>query len=152
MTVKTWGLALALLGMGLAASAHIAPCPVCGQLIAQDTRTQDNETAIRYGHKRIEYRCLACALADAPRYSGDLTILAPSTVPGQPVRLTRKAGRWSVLPKTAVFLIGAAQDAPQCWQANRAFRTPAACRAYQKAHPVFASARPLTLAELLQRP
>ena len=38
--------------------AHEAECPHCGLDIVQDTAQQDNETAVQYGKKRIEYLSL----------------------------------------------------------------------------------------------
>ena len=79
-----------------AAFAHIAPCPYCSMTIAQDTDTQDNEVALRIGRKRIEYKCVYCALAEAQtEYEGDLTILAPSEKKGEPVVIARKDGKWT---------------------------------------------------------
>ena len=48
--------------------------------------------ANRFGRKRIEYRCVYCALSDAKSYNGDITILAPSELKGKPVLLTREGG------------------------------------------------------------
>ena len=47
--------------------------------ITPDTTTQDNETVLKAGRKRIEYKCVFCALAEAKtEYKGDVTIIAPS--------------------------------------------------------------------------
>src|SRR5687768_16794028 len=45
--------------------AHEADCPVCSLPVVQDTDKQDNEVKLRYGRKRIEYRCVYCAMSDA---------------------------------------------------------------------------------------
>jgi hypothetical protein len=66
---------------GAAVRAHETDCPRCKLPVVQDTATRDNEVALRYGRKRIEYRCVACALAEArTEYKNDLTILAPSEI------------------------------------------------------------------------
>ena len=57
---------------------HEATCPVCKLDVVQDTEKLDNEVALKFGRKRIEYRCVYCALSDAKNFNGDLTILAPS--------------------------------------------------------------------------
>jgi hypothetical protein len=38
--------------------AHEAPCPYCAQVITQDTDTQDNEVVLKFGRKRVEYKCV----------------------------------------------------------------------------------------------
>src|SRR5260221_10574122 len=99
----------ALLGAGLTgpmlrpALAHEGKCPVCKLDVPQDTDKQDNEVALKAGRKRIEYRCVYCALSDAKSYTGDLTILAPSDVKDKPVMLMRKDGKWSTMPEKMVF-------------------------------------------------
>ena len=49
------------------ALAHEVPCPLCGLKVVQATKAQDNEVVLRFGKKRIEYRCVYCALADAKK-------------------------------------------------------------------------------------
>lgn len=136
----------------LRAGGHEAQCPRCKREVVQDTPRQDNEVAIRYGMKRIEYRCVSCALAEAlSEYKDDLTILAPSEVKGRPVLITRKSGRWSVLPKTAVF-VGEGRGHAQCHVANRAFSGKAAFQAYIRRNAgLLRNARPRTLGDMLQR-
>ena len=79
------------------ALAHEADCPYCQFPVTQDTATQDNEVVLKYGRKRIEYKCVYCALAEAKtEYSeGDVTIAAPSETKGEPVILKRTDGKWS---------------------------------------------------------
>ena len=116
------------------ASAHVAPCPYCGMTITQDTATQDNETVLKIGRKRIEYKCVFCAMADAQsEYKGDLTIAAPSETKDSPVVIKRVADKWSA-PATAVF---AAQKGSHkvCQALYRAFTSQAAFDAYVKANP-----------------
>ncbi|MBM3459236.1 MAG: hypothetical protein FJX77_11970 [Armatimonadetes bacterium] len=130
--------------------AHEAECPVCKQEVVQDTELVDNEVAIRYGRKRIEYRCVWCAVRDAKTYTGDLTILAPSELKGKPVLLARKGERWSVQPEETVFL-GQKTHPKECHLTFRAFARRAALEAWAKQHgSATAQAGPLTLPQLLE--
>ena len=115
------------------ALAHEAPCPYCQMAITQDTPTQDNETVLKYGRKRIEYKCVFCALAEAKTeyVKGDLTILAPSDKKGAPVILKRAGGKWSA-PATAAFVSPQRIKHKVCHAQVRAFTTQAAARAYAK--------------------
>jgi hypothetical protein len=133
------------------ADAHEADCPLCQLKVVQDTETQDNEVALRYGRKRIEYRCVWCALSEAKTDfpNGDLTILAPSEIKGKPVVIARTDGKWSVGPASAVF-VGVNAGHKTCPITYRAFSNEAAFYAYVKktGDPVKA-AKPLTLTQLL---
>ena len=133
------------------ALAHEAKCPVCKLDVPQDTDEQDNEVAIRSGRKRIEYRCVFCAVQDAKSYTGEISVLAPSDVKGKPVLLSRKDDKWSVQPETAVFV---ATKVPhrQCQVGYRAFTSKAAFEAYAKKHAdvVGADAKPLTVAQFVE--
>jgi len=132
------------------ALAHEAKCPVCKLDVAQDTDTLDNEVALRSGRKRIEYRCVYCALNDAKSYTGDLTILAPSELKGKPVVLSRKDGKWSVQPETAVFVsAGPTVDHKNCAVTYRALTGQPAFDKWVQAHSV-KNAKPLPLAQLLE--
>lgn len=110
-TVAGFGLA-ATLTLGLVgtlaspAMAHETDCPYCKLKVVQDTKEVDNEVVLAYGNKKIEYRCVMCALAHAKtKYkSRDLTILAPSTIKGKKVTITKKDGEWSLSPSTAMFV------------------------------------------------
>ena len=131
--------------------AHEAACPLCTLPVVQDTSEQDNEVALRYGRKRIEYRCVYCALQEAhSEYSGDLSVLAPSEDKGAPVVLKRVNNKWSADPQNAVF---AAQKANHkvCQITYRAFATQAAFDAYVKKHAdrFDKDTKPLTLAQML---
>ena len=131
------------------ALAHEAKCPVCKLDVVQDTDKLDNEVALKFGRKRIEYRCVYCALQDAKNYQGDLTILAPSEVKGKPVLLTRKAGKWAAAPETAVF-VGHKVNHRQCQLGYRALTTRDAFDKWVHAnHELLQDAKPLTLQELL---
>jgi hypothetical protein len=147
--------AFLLLSVGVAGGAtvraHETDCPRCKLPVVQDTATRDNEVALRYGRKRIEYRCVACALAEArTEYKNDLTILAPSEIKNKPVVLARKSGTWSALPADAVF-VGHKVAHRHCHLGYRAFTTRAAFDAHVKANAkLLAGAKPLTLAELLE--
>jgi len=135
----------------LPAWAHEAQCPFCRLDVVQDTPEQDNEVVLRYGKKRIEYRCVYCALAHArTEFTGDLIILAPSEIKGKPVVLSRKEGRWAVMPETALFLAAKAEHR-QCAVAYRAFTGRAGFEAYLKRHAaLLGEAKPLSLAQMVE--
>lgn len=145
--------ALAVPFAGLAvrpALAHEAKCPVCKLDVVQDTDSLDNEVALRSGRKRIEYRCVYCALNDAKSYTGDVTILAPSELKGKPVVLSRKEGKWSVLPETAVFVAQKVEH-PQCQVGYRALTGQPAFGKWAQSHrDVVKDAKPLSLAQMLE--
>jgi hypothetical protein len=129
--------------------AHETNCPVCALPVVQDTAAQDNEVALRFGRKRIEYRCVWCALSEAPQYKGDVTVLAPSEVQGRPVSLTRTAGKWSASPSSAVF-VGVKASHKVCPTTYRAFTTKAAFDAWvAKNQPLLKGAQPLTLDQMV---
>ncbi len=130
--------------------AHEAECPHCGLDVVQNTATQDNETALKYGKKRIEYRCVLCAIADADKnYKGDLMVLAPSETKGQPIEIARKDGQWSA-PEGTVFL-GQKVKHKYCQTGYRAFRSQSAFDTHvQKNKVVVGDAKPIGLTELVQ--
>ncbi|MBC8138571.1 MAG: hypothetical protein H8F28_22045 [Fibrella sp.] len=136
------------------AFAHEAPCAFCKRDIVQDTKSSDNETALRFGRKRIEYRSVFCALSDAQNAksfaSGNVTILAPSEKKGLPIAITRTGARWSV-PEGTVFLGAEKVNHAVCAGTYRAFTNRAALDAYVKANPkvIAPDAKPLTFAQLL---
>lgn len=145
----------ALLGAGLTgaaqrqAEAHEAQCPVCKLDVVQDTDKLDNEVALRSGRKRIEYRCVYCALNDSKSYTGDISILAPSEVKGKPVLLSRKDGKWSVAPETAVF-VGEKVNHRSCQVGYRALTGKEAFEKWQHAnHDLLKDAKPLSLQQML---
>ena len=149
------GTLTALVGSGLAgfaprpALAHEAKCPVCKLDVVQDTDKLDHEVALKSGRKRIEYRCVWCAVKDAKSYTGDLTVLAPSEVKGKPVVLARKDGKWSVTPETAVF-VGEKVNHRSCQVGYRALTTKDAFEKWQHAHhDLLKDAKPLTLQQML---
>lgn len=132
------------------ALAHEGKCPVCKLDVPQDTKDQDNEVALKSGRKRIEYRCVFCALSDSKSYTGDVTILAPSDVQGKPVVLTRKEGKWSVAPEKAVF-VGQKVNHRQCQLGYRAFTSKAAFDAWvHQNHELLSDAKPLDLKQMLE--
>lgn len=132
------------------ALAHEAQCPVCKLDVVQDTDKLDNEVAIRSGRKRIEYRCVYCALQDAKSFTGDITILAPSELKGKPVVLSRKEGKWTVAPETAVF-VGEKVDHKQCQVGYRALTGKEAFDKWVQANPdLLKTAKPLSLAQMLE--
>jgi hypothetical protein len=143
--------AFALAAGGIApAFAHEAPCPLCKVKITQDTPTLDNETVLRLGRKRIEYKCVYCALTEAnTRYkTSDVTILAPSEKKGAPVEITRKGGTWNA-PDGAVFVAVKASHRI-CQETYRAFTSQAGYDAYvAKNKAKLPDAKPLTLIEMV---
>lgn len=147
--MKTLLLILALLVAPLAV-AHEVPCPLCGMKVVQATKTQDNEVVLRFGKKRIEYRCVYCALADAKRYDGDLFVYAPSETKGKPVILARQAGKWSVVkvegeklvPAEGAVFLNAFENHKDCAALSRAFHSQAGFDAYRTKGK---NAKPLTL-------
>ena len=130
--------------------AHEADCPHCGLDVVQNTATQDNETALKFGKKRIEYRCVLCAIADADKaYKGDLTVLAPSETKGQPIEIARKGGQWSA-PEGTIFL-GQKVKHKYCQTGYRAFRNQSAFDTHvQKNKVLLADAKPVALEELVK--
>jgi hypothetical protein len=146
----------ALLSAGLAglaarpSQAHEAKCPICKLDVPQDTEKQDNEVALRSGRKRIEYRCVFCALSDSKAFQADLTVLAPSELKGKPVLLTRKDGKWTAAPETAVF-VGEKVNHRQCQLGYRAFTGKPAFEKWVAANAdLLKDARPLTLQQMLE--
>jgi len=129
---------------------HEAKCPHCQADVVQDTPEQDNEVPLMYGKKRIEYRCVMCAIADAEKsYKGDLKILAPSDVKGKPIEIVRKDSLWSA-PDSTVF-IGYKIKHRYCDRGYRAFTTKAAFAAHVEKYKVqLRDAKPISLAELVQ--
>lgn len=131
------------------ARAHEAQCPVCKLDVVQDTAALDHEVALRSGRKRIEYRCIYCALHDAKSFTGDVTILAPSELKGKPVVLSRKEGVWSALPATAVF-VGQKVDHRSCQLGYRALTGQPAFEKWVHANPeLLSGAKPLSLSQML---
>ncbi len=131
-------------------SAHEGKCPVCKLDVVQDTDKLDNEVALKSGRKRIEYRCVACALQDSATYGGDLTILAPSEIKGKPVRLARTEGKWTTSPESAVFIAHRVGH-KSCQLGYRALTTREALPRWLQTHQELPKdARTVSLAALLE--
>lgn len=130
--------------------AHEAKCPHCELDVVQNTATQDNEVALKYGKKRIEYRCVMCAIADGNKsYKGDLTVLAPSEIKGKPVEIVRKDGKWSA--PDGIVVLGQKVKHRYCQTGYRVFTTKAAFDAHvQKNKVTLKDAQPITLAQLVE--
>lgn len=151
--MRTLLLTLALLVPALA-PAHEVPCPLCGMKVVQATKSRDNEVVLRFGKKRIEYRCVYCALADAKKYDGDLVVYAPSETKGKPVLLSRAAGKWSVVevkdgalaPKGGAVFLNAFDSHKECAALSRAYHSQAGFDADAPK-----GAKPLTLEEMLAK-
>jgi hypothetical protein len=128
------------------ASAHEGDCPYCKMKLVQNTKDQDNEVVVKFGNKRIEYRCVYCVVKDQGRYKADLVVYAPSEKVGEPVVMKRTAGKWSA-PEGSVFLNTFTKHA-QCAELSRAFSNRAAFDTYIKKNNV-QNAKALTLEEFL---
>ena len=139
-----------------AALAHDVPCPLCGLRLVQATEDRDNEVVLRYGRKKIEYRCVYCALADAKKYDGDLIVYAPSETKGQPVLLQRTGGKWQtvkeeggkLVPEQGVVFLNAFESHKECAALSRAFHSQAGFDAYR---PKARNAKPLGLDAMLAK-
>lgn len=149
-------IAVASLAIPAAAMAHEVPCPLCGLKVVQNTKTQDNEVVLRYGKKKIEYRCVYCAIGDGKKYEGDLIVYAPSEKKGEPVLLQRTAGKWSVVkneggklvPAEGVVFINDVRNHAKCAMLSRAFHSKEAFEKYAAENKV-GDLKPLTLDELV---
>jgi hypothetical protein len=139
-------LLVSLIALSTLALAHEADCPYCKMKVVQNTKDQDNEVVVKFGNKRIEYRCLSCVILDQGRYKSDLVVYAPSEKVGEPVILRRTAGKW-IGPEGAVFLHGFKKH-DECALFSRAFIDRKGWDAYLLKHPN-PTAKPLTLAEFI---
>lgn len=128
------------------ASAHEADCPYCKLKLVQNTKELDNEVVLKYGNKKIEYRCVYCVFKDQGRYKGDLIVYAPSEKVGEPVVLKRTDGKWSA-PEGTVFL-NTFKKHVDCASLSRAFSSKEALDKYVKANDV-KEAKALTLTEFI---
>lgn len=133
------------------ALAHEANCPVCALSVVQDTEKQDNEVKLRYGRKRLEYRCVYCAMMDAQKElkDGEIAIAAPSEKKGEPVVIKRVNGKWSA-PEGAVFAAKKATHSV-CQITYRAFHTKAGFEVWVKNHPAQfdKDSEPITLEQMV---
>jgi hypothetical protein len=148
-----WGVLFGLIAMAASPAlilAHEAKCPHCELDLTQNTPEQDNEVVLKFGKKRIEYKCVLCAIADAEKsYTGDLTVLAPTEIKGKPVEITRKDGKWTATEST-VF-IGHKVKHRYCDRGYRAFTSRAAFDAHvQKNKGILRDAQPIGLDEMVQ--
>ena len=137
-----------LTALSLAASspAHEGDCPYCKLKLVQNTKDQDNEVVLKFGNKRIEYRCVYCVVKDQARYKSDLVVYAPSEKVGEPVVMKRTDGKWTA-PEGSVFLNTFTKHA-NCAELSRAFTTKVAFAAYAKIHGS-ETAKPLKLDEFI---
>ncbi len=154
--MKRYGLllpvALIALSAGLpsVAGAHEAKCPFCELDVVQNTPDQDNEVALRYGRKRIEYRCVMCAIADAKTYEGNITILAPTEIKGKPALIHRENGSWRSEPDNLVF-IGERVKHRHCQIGYRAFTSQPAMESHVKKNKVILKeGKAITLPEMVK--
>lgn len=136
------------LALSTVAFAHEGDCPYCKMPLVQNTKEQDNEVVVKFGNKRIEYRCLYCVVKDQKRYRSDLIIYAPSEKVGEPVVLKRTDGKWTA-PEKAVFLNTFKKHA-DCAALSRAFSSREAFDKYVVDHKV-ADAKALSLTEFIEQ-
>ena len=133
----------------LPAAAH-GNCPFCQLAVIADTKEQDNETGLRIGKRRIDYRCVFCALSDAQaKYKDtDLKVMSPSEKKGSPVVLERKGGKWTA-PEGSVF-VGVKGSHRNCQTTYRAFTNQAGFEAFVKKNQgLLKDAKPLSLNQML---
>ena len=138
------------------ALAHEVPCPVCGLKVVQNTKTQDNEVVLRYGKKKIEYRCVYCAIADGKKYAGDLIVYAPSEKKGEPVLLQRTDGKWAavknedgkLVPAPGVVFVNDVRNHAKCAMLSRAFHSKEGLEKYVAENKV-SDAKAISLDELV---
>jgi hypothetical protein len=110
------------------AFAHEAPCPYCNVAVSDATAA-----ILKVGRKRIEYKCVYCALAEAKtEYQGDLTVTAPSEKPSKSIVLKRTAGKWIATPSTAYFVTPTRIKHKVCQAQARAFTNKNAASAFAK--------------------
>ncbi|MDX2065488.1 MAG: hypothetical protein SFX74_07080 [Fimbriimonadaceae bacterium] len=121
---------------------HEADCPFCRLKLVQNTETEDNEVVLRFGNKKIEYRCLFCVIKDQRRYKGNLVVYAPSEKVGEPIVLKRTDGKWT--GPEAVRILNQFKSHGDCAALSRAFTTEAALLRYATDRKV-ADPKPLTL-------
>ncbi len=139
--------ATATFGAIAPAYAHDADCPFCKTKLVQNTETQDNEVVVKFGNKKIEYRCVYCVFADQKKFSGDLIVYAPSETAGKPIILKRTAGKWSA-PDGTVFL-NTFKRHKDCAEQSRTFTSKVQLEKYAKANSI-SNAKSLTLDEMLK--
>lgn len=132
------------------ALAHETICPYCKMKVVQDTKEQDNEVTMRYGNKKIEYRCVMCAVAQAKtKYKDrDLTISAPTTEKGKSVTITKKGADYSVKPQSTLFVFQKGSHS-QCDTLYRAASGNAQATAWINKNNL-KSAKALTLKEMVE--
>lgn len=129
------------------ALSHEGDCPYCKMALVQNTKDQDNEVVVKFGNKRIEYRCVYCVFKDQKRYKSDLIVYAPSEKVGEPVVLKRTEGKWSA-PEGAVFL-NTFKKHSDCAELSRAFSSKAAFEKYVADKKIL-DAKPLSLTEFIE--
>lgn len=148
--IKTLSVSLIAFGAILTptiASAHDADCPYCKLKLVQNTAAIDNEVVVKFGNKKIEYRCMFCVFADQSKFVGTVVVYAPSEKVGEPILVKRIDGQWTA-PAGTVFL-NAFTSHQQCAGLSRAFTSRAAFDNYARRNNV-SNPKPLTLPQFLQ--
>lgn len=111
----------------------------------------DNMVSLEASGKSQRYRCIMCALADAKGVKGDLAITAASDRKGEPVRIARTNGKWSISPPEAVFAYSEGSH-EQCQNRYRAILSRNGFAAYARNnHSLLGNSKPLTLVQMLAK-
>ncbi|MBX3097403.1 MAG: hypothetical protein KF812_11120 [Fimbriimonadaceae bacterium] len=146
-TISIFMIALGAIFTPTIAGAHDADCPYCKLKLVQNTDAMDNEVVVKFGNKKIEYRCMFCVFADQHKFVGDVVVYAPSEKVGEPIIVKRTSGQWTA-PAGTVFL-NAFTSHQQCAGLSRAFTSRAAFDNYARRNNV-SNPKPLTLAQFMQ--
>ncbi len=148
---RGWAAVIVALGLALTVAADPVSCPICGLECLKDTRDADYQVSMQAGGKSRTYRCVLCAIEDSAHVKGDLVIVAPSTVKGQPVKIERTQGDWKVTPEKALFAYAEGSHA-QCQFRYRAVSSKEAFDKYVEANPkLLKGAKAIDLAGLLAK-
>jgi len=148
---RGWAAIIVALGLALTAAADTASCPICGLDCLKDTRDADYQVSMQNGGKSHTYRCVLCAIEDSARIKGDIVIVAPSTVKGQPVKIERTQGAWKVTPEKALFAYAEGSHT-QCQFRYRAVSSKEAFDKYVEANPkLLKGAKAIDLPQLLAK-
>jgi len=135
-----------------AATSHKAEsCPFCGLDVIKDTDSIRYKVVLEATGKKISYRCVLCAVADAKGMKGNLKITAPSEDKDKPVVLARGDGAWKVEPETAEFVYVKGSH-EKCQMRYRAITKAEALEGFRKTDSkLLADAKGLKLDEFLKK-
>jgi hypothetical protein len=125
-------------------------CAHCSMLLPQGEDAWRVATVSAEGWS-MRVRCALCARDMAAQVRGRAILRLPTEDPWRKlVLLSDERGNLTTTTPDVVFL-EAERGHPRCADWSRAFTSRAAFDAYLKAHPEYAGARPLTLAEWAER-